>query len=195
MINQEDPRVLRTRNLIIVAFRELLLIKGFDEITIKDISQKATINRATFYSHFEDKYDLLDKIAEQVFRGMFSVEIVNAQGFTEEVCEQIILQTYTYIVEFYHTCRRDSHVMYTLVDKKMRYILEQTIEDILLKDSSQKNQDRQNISLMAVMAGSAIYGAAQHWYNVEGQFERVIPVDFITSYVMSGLKLYHTDNK
>lgn len=52
MVNQEDPRVLRTRQLIRTAFRDLLQKKGFDAITIKDIAQEATINRATFYAHF-----------------------------------------------------------------------------------------------------------------------------------------------
>lgn len=64
MVNQDDPRVLRTRQLIREAFSDLLQKKGFDAITVKDIAQKSSINRATFYAHYEDKYALLEEITE-----------------------------------------------------------------------------------------------------------------------------------
>lgn len=54
-----DPRVLRTRKLIMDSFINLSEQKDFTDITIKDITTEAMINRATFYYHFEDKYDLL----------------------------------------------------------------------------------------------------------------------------------------
>lgn len=48
-----DPRFLRTRKLIMEAFMELVIEKEFKSITIKDITQRATVNRATFYYHFK----------------------------------------------------------------------------------------------------------------------------------------------
>jgi hypothetical protein len=47
-----DPRVKRTRSLILQAFGELLTEKGFEAISVQDITDKAEINRATFYKHF-----------------------------------------------------------------------------------------------------------------------------------------------
>ncbi|WP_339296986.1 TetR/AcrR family transcriptional regulator [Paenibacillus sp. FSL R5-0623] len=55
-----DPRIIRTRKLLMDAFTKLTQKKGFKDITIKDITDEANINRATFYSHFQDKYDLID---------------------------------------------------------------------------------------------------------------------------------------
>ncbi|MEK3792920.1 TetR family transcriptional regulator [Paenibacillus sp. FSL R7-0204] len=89
MVNQEDPRVLRTRQLIRTAFRDLLQRKGYDAITIKDIAQEATINRATFYAHFEDKYALLDEVTEQAFHERIPEQVVNAEEFTEDICDQL----------------------------------------------------------------------------------------------------------
>ena len=57
-----DPRVLRTRKLIMDAFIELSGKKEFKDITVKDITTEAMINRANFYYHFEDIYDLLEKV-------------------------------------------------------------------------------------------------------------------------------------
>ena len=61
-----DPRVLRTRKFIMDSFMELSSQKEFKDITVKDITTEAMINRATFYYHFEDIYDLLDKVLSEV---------------------------------------------------------------------------------------------------------------------------------
>ena len=54
-----DPRVKRTRKLLQQAFKELMAEKPFRDITVQDIADRAEVNRATFYAHFEDKYALL----------------------------------------------------------------------------------------------------------------------------------------
>lgn len=61
-----DLRVLRTRKLIMDSFIELSSKKEFKDITVKDITTEAMINRATFYYHFEDIYDLLEKVLSEV---------------------------------------------------------------------------------------------------------------------------------
>jgi AcrR family transcriptional regulator len=53
-----DPRVRRTRKLLEDAFKSLLSEKPYDEISVADITDRATVNRATFYAHFEDKQHL-----------------------------------------------------------------------------------------------------------------------------------------
>ena len=63
-----DPRVRRTRSLILQSFNDLLAEKSFDSISVQDVTDKAQINRATFYAHFEDKYALLDYWVQQQFR-------------------------------------------------------------------------------------------------------------------------------
>lgn len=64
---KEDPRVRRTRNLILTSFEALLKEKGFDAVTVQDVTDKAEINRATFYAHFPDKYALLDHTIRKAF--------------------------------------------------------------------------------------------------------------------------------
>jgi AcrR family transcriptional regulator len=56
-----DPRVIRTRNLLRGALIELIPEKGYEAITVKDITERATLNRATFYLHYRDKDDLLER--------------------------------------------------------------------------------------------------------------------------------------
>src|SRR5215831_11072751 len=57
---KRDPRVKRTHQLLRTTFQALLGEKDFQAITIQDIVDRADVNRATFYAHFEDKFALLN---------------------------------------------------------------------------------------------------------------------------------------
>ena len=57
---QMDPRVRRTRQLLQQALDKLLQTKDFENISVQDIAEAATVNRATFYDHFADKFALLE---------------------------------------------------------------------------------------------------------------------------------------
>lgn len=64
METKVDRRVRRTKQAINKAFKELITEKEFDKITINDLSERADVNRGTFYLHYTDKYDLLDQSIE-----------------------------------------------------------------------------------------------------------------------------------
>lgn len=189
-MNLQDPRVMRTRQLIRETFRELLRRKGFDAITIKDIAQQATINRATFYDHFVDKYVLLDETIEQAFHGMIPEEVMLSREFTEEICDQLILMTHRYIVDFYRICRMDSKSIAKLVDEKIKKMLEQTIERIFLKEGNRQLPIYDHIKIISAMTSSTIYGAAYRWFT-DGDSDRTdLLVKIARPYVMNGLGLY-----
>ena len=66
-----DPRVSRTKSLLMNAFREIAKEKKIHAITVKDITDRATVNRATFYAHFYDKYDIMDyTISETILNNL-----------------------------------------------------------------------------------------------------------------------------
>lgn len=62
---QTDLRIRRTHKFLQEAMIELITEKGFDAITVGDITERAMINRATFYRHYQDKYDLVATIFEE----------------------------------------------------------------------------------------------------------------------------------
>lgn len=57
----------KTKKLIQDSFMKILEKKAFESITIANITEYAKINRGTFYLHYQDKYDLLDQIENQLF--------------------------------------------------------------------------------------------------------------------------------
>lgn len=64
----EDRRIKKTRKAINDALWELMTEKDFEAITINDIAEKADINRATFYKHYVDKYDWLEKMITELLQ-------------------------------------------------------------------------------------------------------------------------------
>src|ERR1700744_2855509 len=63
-----DPRVLRSRQMLMEALLKLLIRKEFNDISIQEIADEATLNRATFYLHFPDKNALLQAMTAARFR-------------------------------------------------------------------------------------------------------------------------------
>jgi AcrR family transcriptional regulator len=67
MTQNSDPRVHRTKTLIRDAFMELIIEQGFDKVTVRAITERARINRATFYRHYTDKHDLAARLTDILF--------------------------------------------------------------------------------------------------------------------------------
>ncbi|MDR7319414.1 TetR/AcrR family transcriptional regulator [Brevibacillus nitrificans] len=68
-----DPRIVRTKKMLKEALAELIEEKGFDAITVKDLTTRAGLNRGTFYLNYVDKYDLLEKSEEEALQGLSEI--------------------------------------------------------------------------------------------------------------------------
>lgn len=68
--NSTDPRVRRTRRMLREALFALLREKAFESISVRDITEHAGLNHATFYLHYDDKWDMLDSIVEEIQRAL-----------------------------------------------------------------------------------------------------------------------------
>lgn len=92
-----DPRVLRTRQLIRDAFIELLQELEPEKITVNRIAERATINRVTFYLHYRDIPDMIDKLAEDMINEIHAIlkETPNPPNFNM----QIIIKMLEHIAE------------------------------------------------------------------------------------------------
>ena len=67
---QQDPRNCKTEALLQSAFIELISETCFSSITVEDIAARAKVNRATFYRHFQDKYNLAERIFDGAIQQM-----------------------------------------------------------------------------------------------------------------------------
>ncbi len=63
---KQDRRIRRTKGLMRDALIELMTEKPFSEITARDITEKADLNRSTFYLHYDNVFGLLDEMENEV---------------------------------------------------------------------------------------------------------------------------------
>ena len=73
MEKRQDLRVVKTREAIKNAFVQLIEEKGFESMTIKDITKKARINRGTFYAHYQDKYHCMSSYVSELLEGIIDI--------------------------------------------------------------------------------------------------------------------------
>lgn len=70
-MEKNDLRVIKTKNILYSTLLELMKEKQFEEIKVSDICSHALINRSTFYSHYNDKYDLFVDLLSTLKKELF----------------------------------------------------------------------------------------------------------------------------
>ena len=68
VVKKEDLRIVKTKRAIKEALFKLIKEKGFERMTVQHIADEAMINRNTFYTHYLDKYDLMEKITDDYLK-------------------------------------------------------------------------------------------------------------------------------
>ena len=66
-IKKEDRRVRRTKKLLTQALTELMQQKQIKDITVTELTEKADMNRGTFYLYYRDVFDMIEKIEAWYF--------------------------------------------------------------------------------------------------------------------------------
>ena len=73
MPRKDDRRIQRTRKLLRESMLQLILERGYDDISIQDVTDKANLGRATFYLHYREKDDLLADVMKLQFEEFVAV--------------------------------------------------------------------------------------------------------------------------
>ncbi len=166
-----DLRVQRTRKLIMDSFMELSGAKEFKDITVKDITTEAMINRATFYYHFEDIYDLLEKVLSEVL--LVNLDCTSYQN--SDLNEEALVHIFIAITNFQKSLSNRCHRGYEdTIARIIREQLEVIFYKMLLKQ--RPTEDEQALKVTAVMLSWGIYGASVEWKRYSKQ---ISPADFI----------------
>jgi AcrR family transcriptional regulator len=98
-----DPRVRRTRKFLMEALIELIQERGYKGIKIQDITDRATLNRATFYLHYRDKDDLLRQTTKNLLDELLSEIkdiVVTGGGISVEAAVQTHIKNFEHVQRF-----------------------------------------------------------------------------------------------
>ncbi|WP_339255515.1 TetR/AcrR family transcriptional regulator [Paenibacillus sp. FSL R5-0713] len=184
-----DPRIIRTRRLIMDGFIHVLKNKEFKDITIHDITEEATVNRATFYYHFIDKYDLLEKVIKEGFMTTVYNEIVEYRELNQTTIINVFLSITNFQVDLSKQCRSGFETFKTTIEVIIQKELELLFYQMLLKQHSTDSDE--SLRVAAVMLSWGIFGASVDWQHNN----TVPPEEYIKTaipYVMHGLDFLHS---
>jgi AcrR family transcriptional regulator len=157
-----DPRIRRTRQLLQGALRTLLQNKSFDQISVQDLTDEATVNRATFYDHYTDKHALLEAMVAGGFHQLLNQRKVSYDGSCPSAARAIILAA----CDFRSHCEshgrdgQDHGAFESLIDAA----IVRAIRRVLMEGIHGSSGDPVgSAELRAAGASWAIYGAVKEW--------------------------------
>jgi AcrR family transcriptional regulator len=99
---QADLRVRRTHKLLWEALMALLAEQAFEEITVKQICERAMVHRTTFYKHYEDKYALLEQGIRQMYDALVAEVTVPPSAFSVDHPPPYFIHLFIHVAEHQH---------------------------------------------------------------------------------------------
>lgn len=171
-----DLRVKRTRKMIIDAFIELVKEKGYENITVQDIANRAMINRATFYAHFKDKQDLYDCIFSLAIEAFGSVldtdKLLEGNRLKVKQIEIVLTRIYKEIYknrDFFQIIFDSSAS--ELIRKKIADIIDEKYADIFAKLKITENDIEVPIDFIIEYMTSIFVGTLHWWITSESEMK------------------------
>jgi len=171
-----DPRIRRTRHLLQQALEKLLESKEFEDISVQDIAEAATVNRATFYDHYTDKFALLECMVARQFLGLLTQRGVAFDGTCPSAMRGIVLGVCDYLTVAPGKERQGQ------MEPHMESAVVAVVRHMILDGLKQNPPERKAcLEMIAATASWAIYGAAKEWVRMP---ERV-PSEEIADTIMT----------
>jgi AcrR family transcriptional regulator len=155
-----DPRIRRTRELLQQALAKLLESKEFEKISVHDIAAAATVNRATFYAHYPDKFALLECMVGARFQALLDARGVVFNGSCQGALSAIVLGVCDFLAESScHSLDRGRQM-----EPHMEAAVVAVVRQMLLNGLRQHEPESTvSAEMVAATASWAIYGAAKEW--------------------------------
>ncbi|MBE3568066.1 MAG: TetR family transcriptional regulator, partial [Thermogemmatispora sp.] len=162
--NENDPRVKRTRQLLLQAFSSLLEEgRTIHSIRVADITERATVNRATFYAHFEDKYALLEVWMREKFHHALESQLPATSTLQMSTLRQLLLAVFDFLALWqYHLKPADRQFV-----PFFEVALQQELQGVFVRWLNQVPSlvpiGRETVETTAQVISWAIFGPAVQW--------------------------------
>ena len=177
----KDLKSIKTENALNAAMFTLLEKRSFEKITVIDICEKALVSRATFYAHFADKYDLLQK------------------WISELIPPQIANNSWAYgqFVEFIDKLMRGNEKIFRNLirdaSKETMGILFDVMRATLNFDTNTEKTDAESIACSTFYAGGMLH---YFLHKIENKFPADIQSSDMNKYlykIIRHLKTFETE--
>lgn len=159
-----DRRIRRTRQAIKEAFVALVLEKGYELVTILDVSERADYNRGTFYNHFIGKEELLREIHDEFLRGFAETLLIPYEGMERVEATNIYpssLQLFEHVEK-----HKDEFMALLSIDKRLGLELVDVLRESMRTDmhiEMEKSDPPIDYEIMLSYRMSATVGVIMYW--------------------------------
>lgn len=158
-----DRRVLRTKKNIRQAFLHLLSEKSLSQITVKELSNLADINRKTFYMYYSNIEDIFAELEDELVLKLVHV-------FEKELFQKEMFDSYSFFENLNHTIQEDIDLYRILNHSDLLPHLIQRAKNALIEVFFRKynisaDSDNERYILYAEYAASGILSMYTKWFS------------------------------
>lgn len=166
MEKKTDRRIIKTKKAIRKAFAEMLKVKSFDLITVKDIADAADISRKTFYSYYHGVWEIKSEIEEEIIQ-LLDEECRKTDASTYFNNPQVFFLKLNSIFgghsDFFNALMANADNMYMI--RGMAKVIGDSIKDALKEKAKEINMEEKKLNLIIKYTITGIFFIYQDWYN------------------------------
>jgi AcrR family transcriptional regulator len=155
-----DPRIRRSRQMLKEALAKLLEEKDFDAISVQDITERATVNRATFYDHYPDKSALVEDMVRDRFDELLAKRQLSFDASSNAGLRAIVSTVCDFLLPITVGCggsRRNLELLIqTTVIDRIRSIFSSGLKEHRIGPAAK-------VAFFANVISWLIYGAVANW--------------------------------
>jgi AcrR family transcriptional regulator len=161
-----DRRIQRTRQVLQQAFMDVVQDKGFAATSIQDITERANLNRGTFYLHFADKYMLTDAVIREQFHQQLAGTLPSAPRWDRQTLQLLIQAVLDCLEGKYRHQHRPSLILAEVAPLLERAMHEELTDLILMWLKQARRAESHGLvplESIATVVSWAIFGPALQW--------------------------------
>lgn len=181
-----DRRTKRSLRLLKQSFLELMKEKKFASITIQDITDRADVNRSTFYAYFSDKYALLDLIIREHFQSLLTSKLpqpANLRKRNLRILIQIVLEHFEKIRKLCHPSETMSPLIKQAIQEEIAAILLSWFKQVPITEAEWQVP----VKTTVLMISWAIFGVAIEWSQEKQTFSTEQMANQILTVITNGI--------
>jgi AcrR family transcriptional regulator len=196
---REDRRIQRTRQVLQQAFVEVVREKGLAVTSIRgiekcvaatsiqEITERANVNRGTFYLHFTDKYMLADAVVRERFHQQLASVLPPERRWDRRTLRLLIQAVLNALEEKYRHQHQPSLVLAPMVERAVHEELTGLLLTWLKEARDGERRRREPLETIARVVSWAIFGTAIQWSQEETTMSSEEIADVISQVIMEGV--------
>jgi len=186
--NENDPRVKRTRQLLLQAFISLLEERhNIHSISVQDITERATVNRATFYAHFEDKYALLEVWMREKFHHALESQLPATSTLQMSTLRLLILAVFDFLALWHDHLKPADRQFVPFFEVALQQELQEVLLHWLNQAPSSGPVCQETGETTAQVISWAIFGPAVQWSRGDQTITKDVLGQHVLAVVIAGL--------